>query len=188
MKPENSPIVKTIVLSVLKQMGNEDLENKSFAKRINSDLIPNIYGNKVGQEIMKPVASPVQKPGMQVSMIHQPRPAQRPMFVPPVQGEFGKITMFLKDVAVTYIDCPGPDKDIFLIRAGRKMSGGFSLTKEEIGKILNVISEKASIPLVEGVFRAAVDNFIINAVVSDSIGSRFVIKKQTPYTLIKPGF
>jgi len=188
MKPENSPIVKTIVLSVLRQMGGDDLENKGFAKKINSDLIPNIYGNKVGQEIMKPVASPVQKPVMQVSMIHQPKPPQRPMFVPPIQGEYGKITMFLRDVAVTYVDCPGPDKDIFLIRAGRKMSGGFSLNKEEIKKVLDVISAKANIPLVEGVFRAAIDNFIINAVVSDSIGSRFVIKKQTPYNLIRPGF
>jgi len=35
------------------------------------------------------------------------------------------------------------------------------------------------------VFRAAVDNFSLNAVVSEIIGSRFVIKKQNAYALLE---
>ncbi|GAJ17292.1 unnamed protein product, partial [marine sediment metagenome] len=44
--------------------------------------------------------------------------------------------------------------------------------------LLNQIAEQAHVPLIEGVFKAAVENFIIHAVVSDVIGSRFIIKKQ----------
>jgi len=48
---------------------------------------------------------------------------------------------------------------------------------DEINFILNTISEKTHIPLLEGVFRAVVDEFAINAVISEMIGSKFVLQK-----------
>jgi len=40
-------------------------------------------------------------------------------------------------------------------------------------------------PLMDGVFRASVEGFSINAVVSEMVGSRFVIKKSTAYGLLE---
>ena len=43
---------------------------------------------------------------------------------------------------------------------------------------LEIVSEKVRIPLQEGTFRAAVSGFIVDAVISEMIGTRFLIKKR----------
>ena len=89
------------------------------------------------------------------------------------------------DPTVSYIECPGPDKPLVIIRAGQKQFTKITLNAIEIKNLLETIAQKAHVPLMEGIFKAAVDNFMIHAVVSQLIGSRFVIKKQTPYSLLE---
>ena len=102
-----------------------------------------------------------------------------------VQGDYGKITLLLNDPSVSSIECPGPDTPIVVIRAGQRQFTRISLNQEELRNLFEKISEQARIPLMDGVFRAAVENFLINGVISEMIGSRFVIKKQTPYALLE---
>jgi len=85
------------------------------------------------------------------------------------------------DPSVSTIECSGAGKPLMIIRAGQKMGTKISLSAAEIKEVLQKVSDAVHIPLLEGVFRAAVDNFSINAVISEMIGSRFIIKKQTPY-------
>jgi hypothetical protein len=99
--------------------------------------------------------------------------------------DYGKITPLLNDVSVSTIECQSAGKPLMIIRAGQKMSTKISLSAAEIKEILQKISDAVHIPLLEGVFRAAADNFSINAVISEMIGSRFVIKKQTAYALLE---
>jgi hypothetical protein len=99
--------------------------------------------------------------------------------------DYGKIMPLLNDPSVSTIECQGVGKPVMVIRAGQKQVTKIVLTAKEIKEILQKVSDAVHIPLLEGVFRAAVDNFSINAVISEMIGSRFVIKKAGAYALLE---
>lgn len=204
-----SPIVKSIVFSVLKKI----IREKGFVNRgevINADLVPRVSVKNFGsRETMESsVASPTKS-----KMI---LPSQRPHFNPPVktmpprrpphfqrapqmnvpqgqnsqanfQGGYGVLDGLLRDNSVSTIECSGAGKSLSVVRAGQKQMTKIVLNEKQIKDFLEKVSEKARIPLMEGVFKAAVDNFVVNAVVSEMIGSRFVIRKQTPYSLLENG-
>ena len=98
-------------------------------------------------------------------------------------SEYGKITPLLKDHYVYFIECLGANQPIRVMKAGQKQLTKIILNEQEIKSILERISSKLHIPLFDGVFRAAVDNFTINAVVSNIIGSKFIIQKQASYAM-----
>jgi hypothetical protein len=60
---------------------------------------------------------------------------------------------------------------------GQKQQTNITMTKEEIQMLLNNLSNKTKIPLLTGVFRVGWDNFIINAIISENLPPRFLIKK-----------
>ena len=95
---------------------------------------------------------------------------------------YDQITLLLNDPSVSAIECQGAGKPLMVIRMGQRQITKIVFSAEGIKEILDRISETAHIPLLEGVFRAAVDNFSINAVISEIIGSKFIIKKQVTHT------
>jgi len=99
--------------------------------------------------------------------------------------DYGDITPLLNDPSISTIECQGEGRPLMIIRAGQRQPTKVVLRAAEIKEILEKVSDSVHIPILEGVFRAAVDNFSINAVVSDIIGSRFVIKKQNAYALLE---
>ncbi len=91
---------------------------------------------------------------------------------------YGKLNNIIRDPAVFYMDCPGPNKKILVTtRNGQKQQTNVMMNKEEIKMLLDNISAKTKIPLIQGVFRVSWDNFIINAIISDTIEPRFVMQK-----------
>lgn len=90
---------------------------------------------------------------------------------------YGKLNMLIRDPSVMYIDCQGPNKRIFVVKNGQKQQTNIALAKEEIQMLLENLSNKTKIPLVAGVFRVSWDNFIINATISDTLESKFLIKR-----------
>jgi len=162
-------------------------------------VVPPVVRKRVD---MSALVAPIARPRPRAPMPSAPRrmaaampqtPAQtQPMMQMPAapQGvglsqEYGKITPLLNDPSVSTIECAGVGKELTIIRAGQKQMTKISLSAGEIKEILQKVSDAVHIPLLEGVFRAAVDNFSINAVISEMIGSRFVIKKQTAYSLLE---
>jgi type IV secretory pathway ATPase VirB11/archaellum biosynthesis ATPase len=107
----------------------------------------------------------------------------------PIQGApgqgYGKIDPLLRDPSVSSIECSGADKNLTIIRAGQRQMTKIALSLAEINQLLGVIADRAHVPLIQGVFRAAVDNFMIDAVFSDMVSPKFVIKKQTPYAMLE---
>ena len=119
------------------------------------------------------------------------QPISHKVTAPSVSGEmesgqdYGRIAPLLNDPVVSLIECQGAGKPVMIIRAGQRQITRITLSPEEIKEILQEASDEAHIPLLDGVFRAVVDNFSINAIISEMVGSKFVIRKQTPYSLLE---
>ncbi len=162
-------------------------------------VVPPVVRKKVD---MSALIAPIARPRPRAPMPSAPQRMAAPVPQAPVQAQpmvqmpaapqgaqlsqdYGKITPLLNDPSVSTIECSGFGKELMIIRAGQKQMTKISLSAAEIKEILQKVSDAVHIPLLEGVFRAAVDNFSINAVISEMIGSRFVIKKQTAYALLE---
>jgi len=90
---------------------------------------------------------------------------------------YGKIEFLIKDPSVRFIKCSGENKPIMINRNGINQITNIKLTSKEIRELVKNISNEAHLPLVNGVFRAVVDDYAISAIVSNMIGTRFLIKK-----------
>ncbi len=97
-----------------------------------------------------------------------------------------KLNPLLADVSIQTVECPGPGKPVLVYKYGVIQTTNLILTSDEINKIMAEISEKTRIPLISGIFKAAWDNYIVTAVRSEFVGTRFVIQKKAPQE-IQPG-
>ena len=99
-----------------------------------------------------------------------------------------KIGALIRDPSIQSIECTGPEKNILVKRYGKINATKIMLSREDISDIIESFSKKTRIPVVGGILKAAVDNMVISAVTSDFIGSRFIINKITPYSLLHEEF
>ena len=89
-----------------------------------------------------------------------------------------KLNPILADPTVQAINCPGPDKNITITRRGMVQTIAMAFTAEDITLFLKDISEKTKIPLLPGLFKVVFQNMIITAVISEFVGSKFIIEKR----------
>lgn len=87
-----------------------------------------------------------------------------------------KIEQLIKDSSVKTIECSGQNKTI-IIRKDNEEIEAPSLTEEEIKDIIKEIAEKTNTQL-STTFKAKINGFVMNAILSDFIGSSFVIAKE----------
>jgi hypothetical protein len=90
----------------------------------------------------------------------------------------GKLDPLMNNPSIRVIECNGPDQNI-TIRAPQTKQTEIILTKEEIDSILNGFSVTSGIPLEQGINNIVVGNLELSAIVSEVIGSKFIIKKIT---------
>ncbi|MEK6886022.1 MAG: hypothetical protein AABX17_03590 [Nanoarchaeota archaeon] len=155
---------------------------------------------KMRQKFSNYGQQPTKTPIAQRPQIQQPRPIQVPIPLPqlprnpPIQkiqvqevkiqakqediNFFGKIQDLINDNLVTYIECPGENKNIIIRKAGATVSIPITLKNDEELVIIKSFSEKARIPLIEGMLNAKISNLEISAVVSENAGSSFIIRKN----------
>lgn len=120
-----------------------------------------------------PTRSPIPLPQWQPT---QMRPGQKPETI-----NLGKLAGILIDPSVLSVECPGPYKNLLVNRGGSIQASGITLTPEEINAVMHNISEQTRIPLTPGVFRAAVQDLVVTAVLSDYVGTRFMVQKRNPF-------
>jgi len=170
-------------------------KTKIFQK---SRLQPVILQNKPIQQYTKPISQPptslqerVFKPRFAILRdITGPANQQAIGLSSQASGEteginLGKLNMLLRDKAITMIECSGPEKPVLVKRINQLNITKVSLSQQEINNIIEEFSKKARIPVIGGVFRASVSNLTISAVISEFVGSRFIITKSSPYNLIE---
>lgn len=97
----------------------------------------------------------------------------------------GKIDSLLRSRDIQLIECPGPGKNLLVKRYDQINTTRIALTQEEITDILYSFAKQARIPVVGGILKVAVGDLVISAVISEFVGSRFIITKITPYSLIQ---
>lgn len=97
-----------------------------------------------------------------------------------------RLRPFIADPTVQIISCPGPDKNLLITRFGAPQQTNIILIAEEIKSFLKDISEKTRIPLLTGLFKVAYQNLVITAVVSEFVGTKFLIEKRTAVPLQLP--
>jgi len=105
--------------------------------------------------------------------------------IAPVKIDLGKLDPFIKDPGVQIIECDGPDVKIILKTPAEKPTN-VTLTKEEIDQVIKKFSEISKIPIQEGIFRVAVGNLLLSAIISGVIGSKFIIKKMRALPQLMP--
>ncbi len=89
-----------------------------------------------------------------------------------------EIKNLVRNPEISSIECPGPDKELIITHRGLIQPIGTKLSKSEIDRMLKEFSKKTRIPLIPGVFKAILGNLVITAVVSDYIGTRFILYKH----------
>jgi len=95
-----------------------------------------------------------------------------------------KINPLVKDPAVRVIECNGPDEHIVVSGAMGTKPTDIILSKEDISRIINRFSEVSKIPVSEGVYRIVVGRLNLSAIISEVIGSKFIIKKMAYASVI----
>lgn len=109
-----------------------------------------------------------------------------PALGPPVggvrPGVLVRLDSFLLDPNVLSISCPGPNQNIIVNkRGGIVQTLQIFFTAAEIGDFMKDISDRTKIPLLPGLFKVVYQNLIVTAVISEFIGTKFLIeKRQTP--------
>lgn len=158
-------------------------------KVIPTDIIPL---PKLRRSPEKLKIKPVQVGSVSRPIKHLPKPPKKPKQplpspnLPKIGGEVNlkKLDVFLADKAITMIECPGPNKLILVKKAGRVNSTKVSLSQEEIDAVIEDFSKKTRIPVIGGIFKATVEDLTISAIISEFVGSKFIIYKSSPYSMI----
>ncbi len=110
----------------------------------------------------------------------------KPQAQPRPEGfSLGKLDQLIRDPSIQLVECSGPNKNILVKRYNKTNTTRITLNQSEITDVIDIFSAKAKIPVVGGILKAAVGNLIISAVVSEFVGSRFIINKITAYSLIQ---
>lgn len=94
---------------------------------------------------------------------------------------FGRISPYVNNPRVKSIEIPGPNKPVLIKQEGLTNTSSIVLDSTEIESILEKVSDITRIPLIEGPFKAIIENLLITAVYSKSLGSRLIVQKIAPY-------
>jgi hypothetical protein len=100
--------------------------------------------------------------------------------------DLGKLNAFVNDSRVMVIECYGPEENLTVKGGMGVKKTGIVLTKEEIDDIIQRFSKESKIPVQEGIFKVVVGKLILTAIISETVGSKFVIKKVVPEQTNQP--
>lgn len=173
----HSPIVKHIVLSVLSKNVSID-QRKKFT--INTDLVPKLSSGIMNKNsgfkesrIVPPIHNQ-KKSNIQT----QYQPKIKSIKTNIIPEGYGKLSTLMRDPMVNYIECQGPDTPIIVVKNNQKQQTNITMNYDEMRSFFNYVSEKSKIPIMDGVFRVVVDDNLFNAIISEEIGTKFIIKRN----------
>lgn len=154
------------------------------------DFDSSIY-KPLESEIMdrfKPLQPPIKKMSLSPIIIPKSKLSPRLQYLKPtptnLEIDLGKLNPLIKDPLVKDIETLGGNQNVIVSGMMGRKKTNIILSREEIEEIIKKFSETAKIPVHEGIFKVVVGKLIFSAVISNIIGSKFIIKKM----IYNPGF
>ena len=92
-----------------------------------------------------------------------------------------KLNPLVRDPKVKIIECHGPDQNLVVKGDMGTKKAKITLNKEEIDEIIQIFSKATKIPVQEGIYKIVIGKLVLSAIISDVIGTKFIIKKMSPY-------
>ncbi|MBU2616704.1 MAG: hypothetical protein KKB79_01845 [Nanoarchaeota archaeon] len=89
----------------------------------------------------------------------------------------GRLNQLLNDPFVKTIECSGSDEKVFVTGVMGRKKTSIILSGKEIEDVIMAFSKLGKIPMTPGIFKVFFGNLSMSAMVSEVIGSRFLIKK-----------
>ena len=197
---------KRLILTIIERkriMKSLDIKNKITIKlpeiiykedkKIPETILPVISSQNFNKQIQRPnpiIFQPTRPlpfinkeniPKILANSISNPIPAHSSNTLIDIsqnQDSMKKIYPFISDPQVQSVECKGPGKPILVLKRGIIQVTNIILSNEEIEALIKNISDKTRIPLMKGLFKALFGNLIITAVISEFVGTRFIIEKR----------
>ncbi len=136
------------------------------------------------EEIAKPLSTTIKRKKLQVPVLRIPEPRlpQNLQYLKPaptkLEIDLGKLNPLIKDPLVNSIECNGTDEPVTVRGKMGMKKTNIILDKEEIDQTIKKFSETAKIPIHTGVLKIATGRLVLSAIISEIIGSKFMIKKM----------
>ncbi|MEK6830251.1 MAG: hypothetical protein AABY15_09110 [Nanoarchaeota archaeon] len=174
--------LKKIIREEEKDQKKTGTANKEFIKEIirEKEVKKQEISAEIGKELevreiipvrVRPSVLKIPEPKLPIGLQYlKPTPS-------PIEIGLGKLNPFIKDPVVRRIECNGPGERIVVMVPLEKYAD-IILNKEEIDEIIKTFERQSKIPVTEGIYRVVVGKLIFSAIVSDVIGSKFVINKM----------
>lgn len=162
-------------------------------KKRNTEEIRSIVHAPIGliQSQKTPHINPFRKSFKKIRLaIPESRLPVHVQYIQPVpinqEIELGKVNSLIADPKVRVIECYGPDENLVVQGSMGIKKTGIILTSEEINEIIQKFSEETKIPIQEGVFKVVAGRLVFMAIISEIVGSKFIIKKMLSSSLGAP--
>ncbi len=171
-------ILKNILLGIYKKNHPTQRESSLFASKkietinISTPDTPTEFPS-TEQNIKTQVQETPQTPKITPKKFHisgTPIPSQH--------YNLEKLNLLISDKHVYSIECPGPGKPLRIKSLGLSRESKIILTEKEIKAVIEKFSSETKIPTINGIFKATLNNLIVTAIISEKVGSRFLITKQ----------
>ena len=88
------------------------------------------------------------------------------------------LNALIRNPAINEIECIGADNPLMIKIRGMTQKTQVKLTIEEIYDLIAEFSQKTKIPVINGSIKAALNNLIITAALSETLGPRFILQKK----------
>jgi hypothetical protein len=123
-----------------------------------------------------------QQPSIKVRLtIPETKLPERFNYLKPIPFEadisLGKLDDLIRNPDVKTIECNGHEDNVIIKGNMGERKIPLVLTKAEIDGIIHNFSDKTKIPAQEGIYKVVFGKLILMAIISEAIGSKFIIKK-----------
>ena len=123
-------------------------------------------------------------PRLRILKIPSPRFPKNLQYLAPipvrVEIDLNELNPLIKNQLIESIECHGPDEKLILNGVKGTKTIDLILTENQIETIIQKFSSLTKIPYETGIFNAAYGTLEISAIISEEVGSRFIIKRIKP--------
>jgi hypothetical protein len=177
------PVKKLIPKPIPEEVPVPEEKISIFPLKMRTHPIPEpVPEEPVEEEQEQPVQKQIPKPKMGKLKVPETQLPPHLAYLKPSLTEnktltdWEKLNPLIRDNAVRTIEV-NPDQKVRVSGSMGERTTSIILNSEEVNEIINKFAYVSRIPVSEGVYKVVVENLIFFAVISNVVGSRFVIQK-----------